>query len=539
MNSKILINNKNKNLTKINCKNKFFINFIVIMFFLYFLFVFLFSSSVFALDDCLDENGEDQCVVDPNSFILDIPINDLNTNINTNSTEFIDNIDKNILTMVYFTGIGCPHCAKIDNILFNDIIVNNKNLVIIEYEVKNKQENAQYMLYYNNIYNSGYDIPVAIVDTNNIFYYKEILDFVDNNFNNLNKNIIPFPKNVYEDISDTFENININNLKGRPIIWKNNRALEKTCDCNIDSSFLIDLLDADNVDLLLENLNYNFIENASINYSGGAKDFKNAVQLEGWNFYWNNKTNLDKTKSLVLNNKETVECKDDQKISFLKVSFLALADSVNPCALAVLLLMLMSIVIANPNNKKIILLSGLCFILAVFIMYFIYGLLLIKMFSFLDPFRILVYKIVAVFAIILGILEIKDFFNYKPGSIGTEMPVGLRPKMKKFVSKITSPKGAFFMGLFVTLFLLPCTIGPYIILGSMLSIKGIITSVPLLLWYNVLFILPMLIIVLLIYFGMNQIKDVQEWKEKNIKYLHLIAGIIIVIIGILMFFGLI
>ena len=119
------------------------------------------------------------------------------------------------------------------------------------------------------------------------------------------------------------------------------------------------------------------------------------------------------------------------------------------------------------------------------------------------------------------------------------MPISLRPKMKKFVSKITSPKGAFFMGLFVTLFLLPCTIGPYIILGSMLSINSLLASIPLLLWYNVLFVVPMLIVILLIYFGMGQIKDVQEWKEKNIKYLHLIAGIIIIIIGILMFFGLI
>jgi cytochrome c biogenesis protein CcdA len=161
------------------------------------------------------------------------------------------------------------------------------------------------------------------------------------------------------------------------------------------------------------------------------------------------------------------------------------------------------------------------------------------LFAFLDPIRALIYKVVAVIAIILGVFELKDFFNYKPGSLGTEMPLSLRPKMKRFVSKITSPKGAFFMGLFVTVFLLPCTIGPYVILGSMLSIKGILMSVPLLLWYNVLFVLPMLIVVLLIYFGMSKIEDVNSWKEKNIKYLHLVAGIIIIIIGILMFFGII
>ena len=35
------------------------------------------------------------------------------------------------------------------------------------------------------------------------------------------------------------------------------------------------------------------------------------------------------------------------------------------------------------------------------------------------------------------------------------MPLKLRPRMKSIVKRITSPKGAFVIGLFVTLFLLP------------------------------------------------------------------------------------
>jgi hypothetical protein len=47
----------------------------------------------------------------------------------------------------------------------------------------------------------------------------------------------------------------------------------------------------------------------------------------------------------------------------------------------------------------------------------------------------------------------------------------------------------------------------------------------------------MIVITLLIYFGFKKIQDLGKWKEKNIKYLHLISGAIILILGLLMLFG--
>jgi len=51
----------------------------------------------------------------------------------------------------------------------------------------------------------------------------------------------------------------------------------------------------------------------------------------------------------------------------------ALADSINPCAFAVMLLLLSSILTKSGSRKKAIL-SGLLFALAVFISYFAMGL---------------------------------------------------------------------------------------------------------------------------------------------------------------------
>ena len=63
------------------------------------------------------------------------------------------------------------------------------------------------------------------------------------------------------------------------------------------------------------------------------------------------------------------------------ITGLALADAVNVCALAVLTMVLTSILIQNPDKKKKVLYSGLMFVAAVFIMYFIYGAILYQLFS--------------------------------------------------------------------------------------------------------------------------------------------------------------
>lgn len=138
---------------------------------------------------------------------------------------------------------------------------------------------------------------------------------------------------------------------------------------------------------------------------------------------------------------------------------------------------------------------------------------------------------------IFGALNIKDFFNYKKGSIATEMPLFMRPKVKHIINRITSPTGAFIIGLIVTLFLLPCTIGPYIIASGLLSQLGIVKAIPWLLYYNIIFVIPMLIIVGLIYFGVSKVDEVAGWKERNIRKLHLTAGILLFLVGVAILLG--
>ncbi len=228
-------------------------------------------------------------------------------------------------------------------------------------------------------------------------------------------------------------------------------------------------------------------------------------------------------------------------INFFRITALALADSVNPCAIAVLTMVLVAIMIQNPEKKRRVIYAGLAFVASVYLGYLFYGIIIIQFFKtfayFLRENSNLVYDGLAILAMVLGSLNIKDFFYYKKGGIATEMPIWMRPKVKRIIQKIVSPSGAFIIGFLVTLFLLPCTIGPYIVASGLLSELGTFRAIPWLLYYNALFVLPMLIIVGIIYFGFREVEDISGWKELNIRKLHLIAGILLFVVGFALLMG--
>jgi cytochrome c biogenesis protein CcdA len=227
-------------------------------------------------------------------------------------------------------------------------------------------------------------------------------------------------------------------------------------------------------------------------------------------------------------------------LSLLAILGLAAADAINPCELAVLTLALVAILTRYPREKKKVLQVGLAFTAAIFIMYFFYGLILINFFKFLtqaDMIKIWLFRVLGAVGIILGASNIKDFFKYGGAGFVTEVPRKWRPTMKNLIAKITSVKGAFITGLIVALFLTPCTMGPYLICCGVLEPLAILETIPILLLYNFVFILPMIAITFAIYLGFSTVASVSGWREKNLRLLHLIAGILLVVIGIALLMG--
>lgn len=239
----------------------------------------------------------------------------------------------------------------------------------------------------------------------------------------------------------------------------------------------------------------------------------------------------------------TTEGKDKSHLTITGLAGLAAVDAINPCALAVLTILLTSILLKYPKQKGKALTTGLSFTFSIFICYFALGLLIVLGFKSVTGLSSLssglFYKILGVFAIIVGIFNIKDYFRYGGGGFLMEVPLSWRPRMKNIINSTTSPLGAFFVGAIVSLFLLPCTSGPYFVAGGLLSGITWLNALPLLLIYNLIFVAPMIGITLFVYGGFASVESVAGWRERNIKRLHLFAGLVILALGIAIVFGLI
>ncbi len=211
----------------------------------------------------------------------------------------------------------------------------------------------------------------------------------------------------------------------------------------------------------------------------------------------------------------------------------ALVDAINPCEFAVLILLLTTILV-NDNRKKS-LQAGLAFSASMFISYYLMGLGLYGVVATAGLSSTFM-KIIGVLAILVGLFNLKDYFWYGKGFV-MEVPLSWRPTMKKLIRSVTSPIGAFFVGFLVSLFLLPCTSGPYIVVMGMLGNTATFnTALWMLLLYNLIFISPMVLITLGVYKGLDP-KKLEKTRMKNVKLLHLAAGLIMMGMGIVILSG--
>lgn len=234
-----------------------------------------------------------------------------------------------------------------------------------------------------------------------------------------------------------------------------------------------------------------------------------------------------------VNNSGTNEKGQSLDLTLAAVVGASIVDAINPCAFAVLII-LMSTILATGDGRKA-LKTGLAFAASIFVSYFLMGLGLYKALG-VGGISHLFFKIVGWLAIILGLLNLKDYFWYGKGFL-MEVPMSWRPRLKSLLKSVTSPAGAFGIGFLVSLILLPCTSGPYIVILGMLAKKALHTKAVLyLILYNLIFISPMVLISFAVYKGFDPAKA-EEIRQKRLRTLHLIAGIVMLLMGIAILIG--
>jgi len=205
----------------------------------------------------------------------------------------------------------------------------------------------------------------------------------------------------------------------------------------------------------------------------------------------------------------------------------ALIDSINPCAIGVLIL-LISIMIAF-KTKKEMMFYGFFYILAVFVTYVLAGFGILYFLSSV-PLYISEYISIVVGSLIIiaGMIEIKDFFWYGQG-ITLAIPPERAKQIHEMTKKITLP-GVLILGVFVAGVELPCTGAPYLAILLLLSQNFNFAAFLMLILYNIIFVLPLIVILLMVYFGFK-IQHIKRWKQNNRTYMRLATGITLILLG--------
>ncbi len=206
----------------------------------------------------------------------------------------------------------------------------------------------------------------------------------------------------------------------------------------------------------------------------------------------------------------------------------AVVDSVNPCAIGVLILLISTMLASHADRRKI-LRFGLMYTVAVYITYFSAGIGLLAFISSV-PLVIAEYITITVSLLVVGagIIEIKDFLWYGRG-FSLAIPSSMAKRIHGYVQHVDM-RMAVLLGIFVSAVELPCTGGPYLAIITLLSQNFNMQAVLLLALYNLIFVLPLIIILLMVYSG-TKIQHIKMWKHKARAWMRLATGVTLIILG--------
>lgn len=226
------------------------------------------------------------------------------------------------------------------------------------------------------------------------------------------------------------------------------------------------------------------------------------------------------------------------KFTFLGVFLAGLIDGVNPCAIATMIF-LISFLATQKRKRLEVLIVGLSFTSAVFCTYLLMGLGVFRALTALDHYywisEAIRWSAVAL-AGIVAILSFIDAFSYsrsgQADTIKLQLPKPIKLKIHKIISGNLSGTqlvtGAVITGFLVTLLEAVCTgqvYLPTIVLmtkSSGFHLKGGLY----LIFYNFLFVLPLLIVMICAYYGMKWNK-LAKTTQKHLTLIKILFGVIL------------
>ncbi|NMC29563.1 MAG: hypothetical protein GYA45_05790 [Pelolinea sp.] len=231
-----------------------------------------------------------------------------------------------------------------------------------------------------------------------------------------------------------------------------------------------------------------------------------------------------------------------RSMSWVTVVLAGLVDGINPCAFATLIFFISYLSLSGRKGKEI-LLVGTAFTIGVFLAYLLIGLGFYRVLdwlgSWLGILGKIVYGITAVLCLVFGVLSFSDYRKTKKGDLddmALKLPDRLRMRINETIRKGRNIQsyawGAFGTGLIVSMLELACTGQVY--LPTIIYVSSVpelrLQSAGYLILYNLMFILPLIVIFILAFYGTTS-KQLTDFIQKRGSGIKLAMSIIFLILA--------
>jgi len=233
----------------------------------------------------------------------------------------------------------------------------------------------------------------------------------------------------------------------------------------------------------------------------------------------------------------------------LTVAGAGLLDGINPCAFATIVFFISYLSLVGRKRKEI-LMTGAAFTSAVFVTYFLLGIGTLKFLEYLNSFSLvakIVYLAAAIATFTLAILSLYDAYKAKMGKvkeIKLQLPRSLKRSIHKVIRERTRTSGvilgALVIGFAISALELVCTGQVYLpTITFVAGIEGMrIHALSYLLLYNLMFIVPLLVIFFFVYWGTTSV-ELGGILQRHLVGVKIGTGMLLLGLGIWLLLGVI
>ncbi|MBN1902239.1 hypothetical protein JW926_13020 [Candidatus Sumerlaeota bacterium] len=229
-----------------------------------------------------------------------------------------------------------------------------------------------------------------------------------------------------------------------------------------------------------------------------------------------------------------------QSYTLFAVIGAGLADGINPCAFTTIIFLISYLSVLG-RKKREILQTGIFYTAAVFLIYLALGFGLMSLVQKIaDTYFVsrILYGVTACVAFVVAFFSFRDYALAKKGrfkDMTLKLSEGLQKRIHKSIHSKVKNLGiisaAIVLGALVALFELPCTGQTYLTIVTALSDPSLRTkALPYLILYNFMFIIPLIIVFIVTYYGISSEKIGERFK-RNIGIVKILMGVMFIIIG--------